>query len=201
MGMSVRVTGTPPRRPFCLVANHLSYVDALLVSVCVDAVLVSRADVRHWPILGHLAWMAGTLFIDRSLSRDVIRVNELIMEAIKRGDGVVFFPEGTSTRGVDVGKFRSPLLAFPVEREMSVHYATITYRTHAPDPPASQSVCWWGDMTFVDHVYGLLTLRGFEACIHFGETPVRDANRKNLARRLRSAVASHFVPVSQSTES
>jgi len=198
--MRITMIGSPPEPPFLLVANHLSYIDAMLVLCCVDGILISKADVRHWPVFGHLAWLSDALFIDRSIAREVVRVNALIVEALEHGDGVVFFPEATSTRGMDVGRFRSPLLAFPAEQGMPVHYATIGYETRRPDPPAALRVCWWGTMTFLDHLYRMLTLRGIDARIQFGERPVTHEDRKELAGLLREGIVAHFSPVRQADD-
>ena len=197
MGMQVEVVGSPPAPPFCLVANHLSYVDALLMLNCVYGILISRADVRQWPLVGHLAWLAGTLFIDRTSPKDVVRLNQGIEEAFLQGEGIIFFPEGTSTRGVNVGSFNSSLLAYPATSSVPVHYASIGYKTDPDDPPAAQAVCWWGDMTFLEHLYDLLTIRRFRTLIHFGENPVTHSDRKELTNILRDKIEMNFVPVIQ----
>ncbi|GMQ81248.1 MAG: lyso-ornithine lipid O-acyltransferase [Rhodothermia bacterium] len=197
MGMTRTVTGKAPLPPFCLVANHLSYIDILLMLTQVRGVLISRADVRQWPIIGALAYLVGSIFIDRSSARDVVRVNARIESVLSRNRGIIFFPEGTSTRGAEVGPFRSSLLEYPAQTGIPVHFATISYRTVPGDPPACESICWWGGMTFSSHLYELLTIPRFEALIHFGETPVSGRKRKDLTNRLREKIAEKFIPVIQ----
>ena len=197
MGMKKQVTGNAPRPPFCLVSNHLSYVDILLFLSLVRGVFVTRADIRQWPILGYLAYLSGSLFIDRSSAKDVVRVNSLIEGVLSKNQGVIFFPEGTSTRGKVVGPFRSSLLEYPAQTETPVHFATIRYETIPGSPPASETICWWGDMTFSDHLYTLLTIPRYRALIHFGETPVCSRDRKQLTTKLREKIMENFVPVIQ----
>src|SRR5512135_3129046 len=43
IGLRVSVVGTPPRPPFFLVSNHLSYVDILVIASRVPCVFVSKA--------------------------------------------------------------------------------------------------------------------------------------------------------------
>ncbi len=50
-------------------------------------------------------------------------------------------------------------------------------------------------MTFLRHLYGLLMLPHFDVSLAFGERPIREGDRKALARRLRSAVNAQFIPV------
>jgi 1-acyl-sn-glycerol-3-phosphate acyltransferase len=195
LGMRIEIKGQPPAPPFFLVANHLSYLDIILLGSAVDAVFVSKAEVRGWPVMGSACAAADTIFINRSDRRDVIRVHAEMLSYRQRGHGLVMFPEGTSTAGADVAKFRSPLLEFPVRESMPVHAAALSYRTPFDQPPAHLAVCWWGDTPFFEHLVGLLRIRTFDATITFSPTPIHDEDRKSLATRLHATVSEHFTPV------
>src|SRR5436305_324830 len=110
----VETSGEAPSPPFLLVANHLSYLDILVLASRLPCVFVSKAEVRSWPLLGPICTALGTLYIDRQQRRDIPRVMLDIEKALDRGLGVVFFPEGTSSKGETVAPFKSPLLALPV---------------------------------------------------------------------------------------
>ena len=194
MGIKINQTGDPPPIPFCLVSNHISYVDVLIIYATAQCLLISKADIKKWPLIGFLAGHFGTLFIDRERARDVVRIGNLIQSSIEEGDGVAFFPEGTSTGGEDVGRFNSSLLEFPVRDGFPVHFAAIRYATRKEDPPASLVIGWWGTMPFASHIYNLLGLQGFEAYITYGEHPVAASDRKLLAMRLRDHVKQIFHP-------
>ncbi len=194
-GARVSVSGQSPRPPFLLVANHTSYFDILLLASRVTAVYVSRADVSSWPIVGFLARIAGTLFIDRRNKKDVLRINELIATIHSAGGGVVFFPEGTTSMGIAVQRFKAPLLDLPAKQRIPVSYAALRYKTNQGDPAANEAICWWGDMAFVPHLAGLLGLSGFHALITFGDDPVSSSDRKQLAHLLESRVRSLFTPM------
>lgn len=193
MGMRRIVVGDPPEPPFCLVANHLSYIDVIVLHACTKGVLISRADVARWPGIGFLARIAGTLFINRRRIRQIVDINEQIGRVLDRGDGVLFFPEGTSTAGDDVTKFRSPLLNYPAAVSYPVHFAAIDYKSDSFD--VRTHVCWWADMTFADHLYTLLTKPGFQARVRFGDEPVIESDRKELAARLEERVRELYKPV------
>jgi 1-acyl-sn-glycerol-3-phosphate acyltransferase len=197
--IEVDVRGTPPDRPFLLVSNHLSYVDVLVFASQVKCVFVARGDLAHWPFIGSLCRGAGTIFVDRSKRKDVTRVNRLIAQAVV-DPGVVLFAEGTSTRGDIVLPFKSSLLEQAARASLPVTCAALTYRTPEGEMPAYLSVCWWGDMTFVKHVIGLLYLSKVEARVAFGREPVQANDRKVLAERLWAAVKEEFVPVVSSEE-
>lgn len=188
LGARVETTGIPPRHPFFLVSNHHGYVDIAVLASRVEAVFVSRDDVSRWPVFGWLSRSVGTLYVDREMKRDLPRVAAAMEKALGEGIGIVLFPEGTSTGGPEPLPFRPSLLEPAVRLGMPVHWAALSYRTAAGLPPAAEAVCWWNDMAFVPHLLALLRLRGFEARIVFGETPVVDADRKRLARVLEDAV-------------
>jgi 1-acyl-sn-glycerol-3-phosphate acyltransferase len=177
----VRVSGPPPRPPFLLVTNHLGYVDILVLASRLPARFVAKAEVRRWPLLGLICKGFGTIFIDRSDRRDIPRVLAEIEAAIERGEGVIVFPEGTSTSGEEVHPFRSPLLELPARLGLPVHAAALRYR------PAE--VGWWGDAALLPHLVGLFRLPRIAATIDFVAEPIVDGDRKRLAARLREAVA------------
>jgi 1-acyl-sn-glycerol-3-phosphate acyltransferase len=193
--MTIAVRGTAPRPPFLLVSNHLSYIDVIALSSLVDCTYVARGDVADWPVIGRLCQGMEILFVDRTRRRDVRRVGACIDRALADGEGVVLFPEGTSTPGAAVGSFKPSLLEPAAKRRIPVHYASVSYRTPPGAAPAHLAVCWWGDMTFLKHLFELLQLPAFEAAVTFGNEPIEGDDRKTLAASLRRAVSEQFVPV------
>ena len=163
-------------------------------------VFVARGDVAGWPAIGSLCRAAGTIFVDREKRRDVARVNGLIDQILGDGRGVVLFAEGTSTRGDTVLPFKSSLLEQAARAGLAVSYAALSYRTDEGEPPAHLSVCWWGEMTFVKHVFDLLYLTEVHATLVFGAEPIQANDRKVLAERLWIAVREQFIPVIASEE-
>ncbi len=195
VGMRIRVEGPAPAGAFLLVSNHLSYADIVLLASQLDCVFVAKLDVRSWPVLGLIIEQMDTIFVDRTSRGDVVHVNEQIERTLEAGDGVVLFAEGTSSSGDTVLPLKPSLLEFAAQRNFPVSYATVTYRTPECNPPAHESVCWWGNMTFADHFFDLLKLPWFEARVVFGENTVRESNRKGLARRLHENIARRLTPV------
>lgn len=194
-GIRIAVQGRPPHTPFLLVANHLSYLDVVLLASQLDAVFVAKDEVARWPVLGALAGGMRTIFVDRDNRRDVARVGRLIEGYLNEGQGMVLFSEGTSTRGEAVLPFKPALLEVATREGIPVSYATLGYRTAADDVPAHLSVCWWGAMTFLPHFWGLMRLREISASVSFGDHAICAADRKALAAELRRAVADNFTPV------
>ena len=195
LGLNIDVSCNAPAAPFLLVSNHLSYVDVLVFASQLHCLFVAKKDVESWPIIGTLCRSVGTVFIDRSNRRDLARVNGEIAQALEDGRGVILFAEGTSTKGSSVLPFRSSLLEAAAIQGFPVSYAAVSYRVLAADPPASLSVCWWGDMAFGSHFAELLRLRRIHATVSFGSAEIRADDRKVLAERLWFEVNRLFVPV------
>lgn len=195
LGGRLRLEGTPPAAPFFLVTNHLSYVDVLVLAARLDPFFIAKLEIRSWPLFGLLARTVGTIFVDRELRRDVLRVNRLIASVLAQGYGVVLFPEGTSTQGYEVAEFRSSLLDYPARDGMPVHAAALHYRTPAGEIPAHLGISWWGDAPFLPHAVQLLGLRSFEAVVRFSPRTVTSSDRKQLAELAHAAVVEVFEPV------
>jgi 1-acyl-sn-glycerol-3-phosphate acyltransferase len=84
MGVSLRTGGVPPANgPLLVVANHISWLDILVLNAVRPARFVSKADVKHWPLLGTLITGAGTLYIERTSRRDAMRVVHHMVEALR----------------------------------------------------------------------------------------------------------------------
>lgn len=191
----IAVEGHAPEAPFYLVSNHLGYLDIVVYAALAPARFVAKREVRDWPLVGFLAALMGTIFVDRTCKRDAIRAVDALAEAVAGGDGVVVFAEATSSSGYSVLPFRPALLEGAARGGHPVHYASLSYRTPPDAPPAHLAVCWWGDMTFGAHLLGLSRLDWIEATVRHGKEPIAERDRKRLAARLHEAVSAQFTPV------
>ena len=192
LAVRVELSGHPPNPPFVLVANHTSYLDIPLLASAAGGVFVAKHEIGEWPLIGLVVRGMGTIFVDRGRRRDIPRVLGHIEEVLGLGDGVVLFPEGTSTSGDEVAPFRPSLLEAPARGCLPVSCAALSYRTGEGEPPARLAVSWWGDMTLLDHVWRLTKLRRIEARLAFGESESVHHDRKALAGDLHARVSKLF---------
>lgn len=192
--------GAPPQAPFFLVANHLSYTDIIVLASQVDCSFIAKREVSRWPVIGLLCRGVGTIFIDRDNRRDIARVNTEVERALAEGRGVVLFAEGTSSQGASVLSFKPGLLDLAARAHFAVSYAALSYSVPAHERPAHLSVCWWAEMTFFKHLWGLLHVSEIAATLIFGRRTFRERDRKTLASQLHAAVQQEFIPVVESEE-
>jgi 1-acyl-sn-glycerol-3-phosphate acyltransferase len=194
--MKIEILGTPPKAPFFLVCNHLSYVDIPALRAAADGVFVAKGEIESWFMAGRIVRDMGTIFINRQNKRDIPRAGELIIRRLDDGEGVMVFPEGTSTKGEEILPFNSSFLEFAARTDLPVSYCSIYYKTPDGEMPASEAVCWWDETTFLDHMLRLFSVKGFTAVINFGDAPIAHPNRKRLAQELHEKVREKFIPVS-----
>jgi 1-acyl-sn-glycerol-3-phosphate acyltransferase len=195
-GIKVYVKGRVPRPPFFLVSNHISYVDIPLMRSVLDTVFVAKGEIKDWFLGGRIVGDMGNIFVNRSIKRDIPRAGKEVLEALENGEGVVIFPEGTTSNGKDVLPFKSSFFEFASEANLPVHYAVIRYEVSKEFIPASESVAWWRVETgFIEHLWELFKIPSFEAFVTFGEISITANNRKDLAQKLHQAVLSEFYPM------
>ena len=168
-------------------ANHLSYIDILVLGSIRPLVFLSKAEVRSWPLIGTLTRFAGTLYIKREQKSDVVRLGGEMTRVVEAGMVAVLFLEGTSSDGQTILPFRSSLLAPAAERDWPATGAWLHYEL--PGGSVADEVCYWGDMTFGPHVLNLLSKNDIQAFVSFGSQVSEGLDRKEMARALHSQVS------------
>jgi len=206
MGIECRVTGTLPSAevgPVSVVSNHLSYLDILLYSAARPFVMVSKSEVKAWPLLGRLTAQAGTVYVDREGGPSTYpAVNRAMAEAYKSGLPVLFFPEGTTTNGSEVLPFRRGLFHSVLNNGVELRTAALRFSLGDANGNASvaDDVCWWGDALFGPHIFRCLGLKGVSARILFDDAVVQGADRFELSERARDRVVRGYEELGREME-
>ena len=194
-GMKIEIIGNVPKPPFFLVSNHLGYADIPTLRAACEGVFVAKAELDHWFLAGKIIRDMGQIFINRKNRRDIPRAGKEIIQKLSEGEGVMIFPEGTSTKGEEVLPFNSSFLEFAAKTDLPVSYVSISYKTPDGGRTASETVCWWDDTVFLVHLWRLFQMREFTAVLNFGEDTVLSPNRKELAKKLWEKVSEGFIPI------
>jgi 1-acyl-sn-glycerol-3-phosphate acyltransferase len=66
-----------------------------VLSALFGSVFVSKAEVRHYPVIGQIAWLMGVIFLRRDSSSERLRVLNRIAE-ICSNQILAVFPQGTT---------------------------------------------------------------------------------------------------------
>ncbi len=121
VGITLAVQGVPVAGgPALLVANHLSWLDIVVMHASRYCRFVSKSDIKHWPLIGTLAGGAGTLYIERESKRDAHRVVHQMAERLQLGEVLAVFPEGTTGDGIRLKPFHANLLQAAISADAPV---------------------------------------------------------------------------------
>jgi 1-acyl-sn-glycerol-3-phosphate acyltransferase len=188
LGISVQHSGPVRVGPVLLVANHISWLDILAINAVQPARFVSKADVRHWPFLGWLVACGGTLFIERERKRDALRVVHQVAEALRSGEIVAVFPEGTTSDGHGVLPFHANLLQAAIATESPVQPIALRYSDakRAVSPAGS----YVGDTSLAASLWSAVQAEGLcvRVLVDLAEG-TRQLDRRALAEKLRDGIA------------
>jgi len=182
---------------YCIISNHTSYLDILIAGAVFPVLFVSRHDVKYWPLLGTIAWVRGSIFVDRSItgSKERPYVKQII-DYLEKGFNVIIFPEGTTSNGDGVMPFKKTVFSCPVRAEVPILPISIRY-THIDNRRFSESnrdrVCWYGDMTFPDHFWSVLQLRRVDVTIIIHPPEFETQEEDWLAQNNRLSVKIHDI--------
>ncbi|HEU4624117.1 MAG TPA: 1-acylglycerol-3-phosphate O-acyltransferase [Steroidobacteraceae bacterium] len=82
------------------VSNHASYLDALVMTAVLpnDVSFVAKNELEKSPVLGTLCKRLGCIFVERRAAEDAAAGAEKLEQALRRGQSLHVFPEGTFAR-------------------------------------------------------------------------------------------------------
>lgn len=187
-GLKIRVAqrGVVPANGL-VVSNHLSYLDILAIASVMPCFFVSKIEVGRWPFFGWAARMGGTIFVQRGNLASAVSVAGQIGTRLEneKNTPVLLFPEGTSTDGSRVQRFHSRLVAPAVAVAVPITAAAVGYKLGDGTP--ERELCWYGDETFLRHLWKVLAAGEFVATVSFGSTKVYE-DRRTAADQTRAAV-------------
>ena len=200
--LNIRVTvtgdeGQLERGGYVIIANHVGYVDGIVLGSIFPILFVSKREVKSWPIVGQWNVLCGAIFINRQRKVQVASLIRQMTRKLKQEANLLLFPEGTSTNGEEMLPFQTVPFAAPLRNRSIIVPVTVTYKTIDDQPVTTanrDSVYWYGDMEFVTHFWDLLALRGIEVlvtiqpkieCFRYSDN---SAGRKKLAEECYNRV-------------
>ena len=176
-------------KPGLLISNHASWIDISILSSLTNICFIAKSEVSGWPIVGFLARLQDTVFIERKINR-VIKQKKEILNFLSRGKKLVLFPEGTSSDGNRVLKFKSSLFSIGETEEGKLggyefQAVTICY-SGLNGLPMSRSqrpnVAWWGNMNLFNHLWNLFSLNAIKVTVTAHEPITNIENRKIMSQ-------------------
>jgi 1-acyl-sn-glycerol-3-phosphate acyltransferase len=188
--VQVQGQGQPPQSgPLLLVANHISWLDILLLLAACPVQFVARIENKHWPILGWMTQQAGAVFVQRSSGRDMARVLAQVSDDLQKNGGIIaLFPEGKTSNGEAVDTFHGNMLQAAIEATCPVQAVALDYRLAATGA-RSTAVSYASPLNFAQSLINTLAGGPYVARLQFAPSlPTQGHNRKHLAAQLRQQI-------------
>lgn len=157
-GIQVKKYGITTDMKF-MVSNHLSYLDILVLCSQFPTTFVTSVEIRETPFLGLITKLGGCLYVERRSRENLsTEIKELTL-ALNKNIPVTVFPEATSTNAEAVLRFKRPLFQASLDSKTPVSPICINYLKidgELFDVNNRDSVCWYGDMGFIPHLWDLM---------------------------------------------
>jgi 1-acyl-sn-glycerol-3-phosphate acyltransferase len=204
-GLEIHVHGEPtPRGRTLYVANHVSYLDIVVLGSVLNVPFVAKREVAGWPVIGLIGKLGQTLFVDRRAARAAGQ-RDALAARLSAGERLILFAEGTSSVGDRVLPFKSALFAALAQGDQSppiqVQPVTIAYSRFRGGMTIGRGFrplyAWYGDMILLPHIWSALGLPGaeVEVCFHQPVSAADFGSRKDLARHTEREVANGLAAV------
>ena len=189
LGIAHDVRGQVPRRAALVVANHVSWLDVLLLMAHLPVRLVAKQELRRWPIVGALAAASGTLFINRNSPRALPAVVADVAAALRAGSVVALFPEATTFCGGDTGSFRPAMFQAAIDARAVVAPVSLRYGLASGD--CTTVAAFVGDDGLFSSLVRVASVQGLTATLrmHAVLHPEAAVSRRVLARAAHATVS------------
>jgi 1-acyl-sn-glycerol-3-phosphate acyltransferase len=190
--------GSRRRGGVLFISNHVSWADIPVLGARIPAAFVAKSEVGAWGLVGWLATLARTVYVERSRRSSAGEQRNAIADRLAAGDSIILFPEGTNSDGTGVLPFKSALFSvMDTLPDVRIQPVTLAY-TRVNGMPVTRmrlpDLAWVGDTELMPHAVGFMGLGRVRAEIRF-HAPVRAADfpdRKALAQYCHTIIAEAY---------
>ena len=190
-GFRPRRQGTPLAGATLFVANHVSWVDIVLLQSQRMMGLVAKQEIETWPLVGWMAARAETIFHRRGSTQSLGGVTQTMLQRLRSGHSVGVFPEGRTRDGRELGPFHARIFTAAVEAGVPIQPVALRYG-RAGD--AQTVVAFSPGEAFLANLLRLLGEPGrdaevvFLAPIRIGDAPGRSGLADIARLRIQAAM-------------
>lgn len=171
-----------------VVANHVSWLDVLIIQSFLPSVFIAKKEVRHWPIVGSIAQACGVIFVDRSSPSSAKKMVNDVTTAMRHGYCVAGFPEGTSSEGLRVHLFHANVFEAAIHHDTHVLPIALRY-TDTYTGNICLKAAFVGDTGFLRSLHQVMQVQRIDVRVKIG----RALSPKGHSRRTLSYLSHQCV--------
>ncbi|MGH8504723.1 MAG: lysophospholipid acyltransferase family protein [Stenotrophobium sp.] len=191
LGIRVSIVGRPHDGARLTVANHVSWLDIMLIGACEPTRFVAKSEIRNWPVAGWLATATGAFYIRRGKGGARALLGTLT-PWLAAGGAVTVFPEGTTTDGTGVRDFHPRLFAAAIAAAVPVQPVAIRYGLGAGGRKVAPFI---GDDDLFSHVLRILREPALAAEVAYcAALDGAGRSREQLTLAARQCIADIIAP-------
>jgi 1-acyl-sn-glycerol-3-phosphate acyltransferase len=179
-----------------IVANHVSWLDPLVMAAALPCRLLAKREVQEWPVIGMLAAGSGALFIDRDRLSALPGAVDAMARTLGEGHPVMALPEGTTWCGREMGSFRPAVFQAALDAEAPVRPVALRYVDI--DGALATGSTFVGDDTLLASIQRVVAFRRLVVEVTM-LPPVTAENRRVLAWKAEASVASVIMDSARHT--
>jgi len=180
-----------------VVANHLSWLDVLVIQSLMPGVFVAKSEVRNWPLIGAMARACTTIFVDRRSARSAHAMVDSTVAAFEQGYAVIAFPEGTSSEGADLGSFHANIFEGAIRAATDVQTVTLRYVNTDTGSPAKAAV-FIGETTLLSSLRKVLGTSTIKIKVHIGKTLYAPGQtRRSLSTQAHRHISAQLAQINR----
>lgn len=104
--LEIEIKGDLPDTHGIIVANHVSYLDPIIIGSILECIPVAKSELARWPLFGYTLKKLGLLFYKRGDILSGFKILRSIIGLLKKEKSTLIFPEGTTTDGTKILPFK-----------------------------------------------------------------------------------------------
>ena len=127
IGVKTIIKGQIKSGNYLIISNHSSWLDIIILGSTFKTTFLSKIEVSRWPVIGKITTAVDMLFINRGAKDAASLAVNGISKFILNNRNVTIFPEGTSSGGKDLLKFKPRLFASCIDTNSPIQCVIIRY--------------------------------------------------------------------------
>ena len=186
-GMRLQREGTPHAGGTMFVANHVSWIDIMVLHSQHMMGFIAKSEIRSWPVLGWVVAQAETIFLQRGNGDSLGQVMLEMSQRLREGRAVAAFPEGGTRDGHELGAFHARIFTAAVEAGAPVQPVALCY---GKDCEAQAIIAFAPGESFVGNLLRILgePTRPVRICFTPVLQPASYSGRRDIAQAARGQV-------------